>query len=68
MQQNRNYYTVTCPLCQHTFDTVEGNCHSGCPVGSHCHAVKCPKCDYEFVEHSSIVSFFGKFFRKRQKE
>ena len=68
MQRIRNSDTITCPLCRHSFDNVEENCHPGCPIGSHCHAVRCTECGYEFIEHSSIVSFFGKFLRKRRIE
>ena len=68
MQKNKNTGTFTRPLCQYTFDAVDENCHPGCPVGLHCHAVKCPDCGYKFIEHSSIISFFGKLFQKRKIE
>lgn len=57
---------VTCPLCQHEFDSSGDNCHSGCPISAGCNSIKCPNCQYEFVAHSSIVSFVQKFLKRKK--
>ncbi|QQR80805.1 MAG: hypothetical protein IPJ69_01170 [Deltaproteobacteria bacterium] len=49
---------TTCPLCQHQVDD-RAACH-GCGLTTHCTMIKCPNCQYEFVQESRVVSFFKK--------
>lgn len=46
-----------CPLCSLEFGESE-ECHTSCPMSAGCGMIKCPRCDYEFVEKSSVVEFF----------
>ncbi|MGA7616048.1 MAG: hypothetical protein WBX15_12800 [Thermoanaerobaculia bacterium] len=56
----------TCPLCSNEF--FGANCHSSCPMSHGCRMVKCPRCNYEFVEDSAVVDIFRGLFRKLRKE
>jgi hypothetical protein len=46
--------TYDCPLCSTDFE--DAKCHDSCPFSSGCAMVRCPRCGYEFVEKSSIVT------------
>lgn len=56
--------TRTCPLCTFSFDEAKENCHTSCAMSPWCSMIKCPRCDYEFVEDSSIVNFFRRMMRR----
>lgn len=59
--------TYDCPLCSRQFGGNGESCHSACPMSPACRMIKCPHCNYEFVEDSSIVNFFRKLFTKKQE-
>ncbi len=65
MSTNPSY---TCPLCSNSFGHNGEVCHSSCPMSRGCKMIKCPRCNYEFVEESSIVNFFRKVFKRREPE
>jgi hypothetical protein len=56
----------TCPLCNHSFGDTGENCHSSCPMSAGCGMIKCPRCNYEYVEDSSIVNMFKRWFGKKE--
>jgi Fe2+ transport system protein FeoA len=45
-------HAVRCPLCGHRFDPDALTCHAGCPLGSRCGLICCPRCGYETVDGS----------------
>jgi hypothetical protein len=49
-----------CPLCSLQFEGEE--CQSCCPMSSGCTMIRCPGCQYEFVEKSTLVSFVKRLF------
>ena len=57
----------TCPLCTLSFADDGDNCHSSCPMSAGCGMIKCPRCNYEFVEDSSVVNLFRRWFGSKQK-
>lgn len=56
----------TCPLCSLTFGDDGENCHSSCPMSAGCGMIKCPRCNYEFVEDSAVVNLFRRWFKKKE--
>lgn len=64
MSEFREY---NCPLCSNTFGGNGEKCHSSCPMSKGCNMIKCPRCNYEFVEDSSIVNMFRKLFKKKEQ-
>jgi hypothetical protein len=50
-----------CPLCGTDFEGAE--CHSACPMSRGCAMVKCPACEYEFVEKSGIVNWLTRLWK-----
>lgn len=56
-----------CPLCSLEFGDASG-CHTSCPMSAGCGMIKCPRCDYEFVEQSSIVNFVRRLFGRSNAE
>ena len=58
------YRSYTCPLCSNAFGSDGEACHSSCPMSKGCNMIKCPRCNYEFVEDSSIVNLFRKLAGK----
>lgn len=60
------YRTYTCPLCSASFGGNGESCHSSCPMSRGCSMIKCPRCNYEFVEDSSIVNFFRKLMKRSE--
>lgn len=59
-----NTHRYTCPLCSCHFGGSGESCHSSCPMSRGCKMIKCPRCNYEFVEESSIVNFVRKLMKK----
>lgn len=55
---------LTCPLCGFEFEKIDTLCAHGCPLGSMCNFIRCPSCQYEFLEHPRKVSWFQRLFRK----
>ncbi len=49
-----------CPMCRRRFQSTAMGCHRGCPVASHCGALCCPHCGYEFVDSSRVEARFRK--------
>lgn len=56
---------LTCPLCGFEFEKTDTLCAHGCPLGSLCHLVRCPACEYEFPETPPAVSFVRRLLRRR---
>ncbi|MBI2066953.1 MAG: hypothetical protein HYW02_06770 [Deltaproteobacteria bacterium] len=50
-----------CPLCQKKFD--ESTCCIGCGLRKGCTLIRCPSCQYEFVERSALVDLFQRVVR-----
>lgn len=57
---------LTCPLCGFEFDRTDTLCAHGCPLGSVCHLVRCPSCNYEFAETYPRVSWIKRLFSKEE--
>jgi hypothetical protein len=55
-----------CPLCNLEFEGE--TCHSGCALGKGCAMVRCPRCNYEFVQDGSLSSFFRRFLSRRKTD
>lgn len=51
----------TCPLCGLDFAGAE--CHSTCPFARGCKMIRCPRCEYEYVETGFMVSLVRRLFR-----
>lgn len=64
-------YVHECPFCRRTFPETSMACHGGCPMASHCGALCCPHCGYEFIDTRSVASRFERirswfrFFRRK---
>ena len=43
---------MRCSLCGYEFDPATLACHTGCPLGKHCHLICCPNCGYQVVDES----------------
>ena len=56
---------LACPMCGFEFERTDTLCAHGCPLGSLCHLVRCPGCEYEFPETPPTVSFIRRLFRRR---
>jgi len=56
---------LTCPMCGFEFERTDTLCAHGCPLGSLCHLIRCPACEYEFPETPPAVSFVKRLFRRR---
>jgi Fe2+ transport system protein FeoA len=56
---------LTCPLCGFEFERTDTLCAHGCPLGSMCHLIRCPSCEYEFPEAPRSVSWIKTLFRER---
>lgn len=56
---------LTCPMCGFEFERSDALCAHGCPLGSLCHLVRCPACEYEFPQTPPTVSFFQRLLRRR---
>ncbi|HEX7151995.1 MAG TPA: hypothetical protein VF618_10945 [Thermoanaerobaculia bacterium] len=54
-----------CPLCSLEFE--DAMCHSACPMGKGCAMVRCPRCQYEFVQDGSVSGWFKKLFSKKRR-
>ena len=52
-------------MCGFEFEKTDTLCAHGCPLGSLCHLVRCPACEYEFPETPPTVSFVRRLFRRR---
>ena len=52
-------------MCGFAFEKTDTLCAHGCPLGSLCHLVRCPACEYEFPETPPAVSFVKRLFRRR---
>jgi Fe2+ transport system protein FeoA len=52
-------------MCGFAFEKTDTLCAHGCPLGSLCHLVRCPACEYEFPETPPAVSFVRRLFRRR---
>jgi Fe2+ transport system protein FeoA len=52
-------------MCGFEFEKTDTLCAHGCPLGSLCHLVRCPACEYEFHETPPTVSFVRRLFRRR---
>lgn len=54
--------TVTCPLCQFPFE--EQDACARCGLVKSCALLRCPNCQYEFVEKSGTISWIGRGIQK----
>ena len=51
-----------CPLCGLHF--AEGAAHcGGCPMNAACKTICCPRCGYEYVDHSATIAWMGRAAR-----
>jgi hypothetical protein len=57
--------TFECPLCSLEFEGTM--CHSACPMGKGCAMVRCPSCQYEFVQDGSLSGWLKKLFTRKRK-
>lgn len=53
-----------CPLCNLEFEGEA--CHSACGLSKGCAMVRCPRCNYEFVQDGSLASFFRRLISRRK--
>lgn len=51
-----------CPLCGIDFTGAE--CHSSCPMARGCAMIRCPRCDYEFVESGRFLDMLRRWIRR----
>lgn len=59
---------ITCPLCGFEFEKLDTLCAHGCPLGGSCNFVRCPSCQYEFLEHPRKVSWLQRLLRREAPE
>ena len=59
MNEPRSY---ECPLCGTDFEGAE--CHSSCPMSRGCTMVRCPHCNYEFVESGRFTDMLRRWIRR----
>ncbi len=59
---------MTCPLCGLNFEVTANTKCSGCVLNKNCERICCPRCGYEMVAESSLVSFAKRLFGKRPAE
>lgn len=59
---------TTCPLCNNEFDSEHQNCHTACTFNKGCSMIKCPYCDYEFVEESKTINFLKSLLTRKKSE
>ena len=59
--------TYRCPLCAGEVRADRDSCRGGCPLARRCRILCCPRCGYEFVEDSAIVSGIGRLFRRLRR-
>lgn len=55
-----------CPLCGLDFQGTM--CHGSCPMSKGCAMVKCPRCQYEFVQDGSLSGFFRRLLSRRSHD
>ena len=53
---------TVCPLCGYRFDPQ--NACGGCGLAKFCSSVRCPNCNYEFVERSKTVERLGRLLKR----
>jgi Fe2+ transport system protein FeoA len=51
-----------CPLCSLDFTGAE--CHSSCPMARGCSMIRCPRCNYEFVESGRFLDMLRRWIRR----
>jgi Fe2+ transport system protein FeoA len=51
-----------CPLCGLDFTGAE--CHSSCPMARGCAMIRCPRCNYEFVESGRFLDMLRRWVRR----
>jgi len=54
--------THECPLCGLDFAGEE--CHSSCPMARGCAMIRCPRCNYEFVESGRFLDMLRRWVRR----
>jgi len=54
--------THECPLCGLDFTGAE--CHSSCPMARGCAMIRCPRCNYEFVESGRFLDMLRRWIRR----
>jgi hypothetical protein len=54
--------TYECPLCGTDFTGAE--CRPSCPMARGCSMVRCPRCNYEFVESGRFVDMLRRWIRR----
>ena len=54
--------THECPLCGLDFTGEE--CHSSCPMARGCAMIRCPRCNYEFVESGRFLDMLRRWIRR----
>jgi Fe2+ transport system protein FeoA len=59
MNERRAY---ECPLCGTDFEGAD--CHSACPMSRGCTMVRCPHCNYEFVESGRFTDMLRRWIRR----
>lgn len=55
-----------CPLCTLEFEGEE--CRAACGIALSCNMVRCPRCNYEFVQDSSILNYFRRLITRRKPD
>ena len=59
---------LICPLCGFEFEKLDTLCSHGCPLGGSCNFVRCPGCQYEFLEKPRKVSWLSRLLGKEHVE
>lgn len=59
---------LNCPLCGFEFEKLDTLCAHGCPLGGSCNFVRCPSCQYEFLEHQRKLSWLQRLFGREEAQ
>jgi Fe2+ transport system protein FeoA len=59
---------LNCPLCGFEFEKLDTLCAHGCPLGGSCNFVRCPSCQYEFLEHQRKASWLNRLLGREEAQ
>jgi len=59
---------LNCPLCGFEFEKLDTLCSHGCPLGGSCNFIRCPGCQYEFLEKPRKVSWLERLLGREHVE
>jgi DNA-directed RNA polymerase subunit RPC12/RpoP len=59
---------LNCPLCGFESEKLDTLCAHGCPLGGSCNFIRCPGCQYEFLEKPRKVSWLMRLLGREHVE